>query len=68
MPRNYDPVLHPLEAAREYKQALNATKLERVFAKPYVGCLEEHSDGVHTMAKHPSRLSLLSSGSYDGQV
>ena len=66
--RNYDPSLHPMETAREYTQALNATKLERVFAKPYVGCLDGHSDGVHTMAKHPSRLSMLASGAYDGEV
>lgn len=28
--RNYDPVLHPMERATEYVQALNATKLDKV--------------------------------------
>ena len=37
---NADPVLHPLEAAREYKRAVNAVKLERMFAKPFLGALD----------------------------
>lgn len=37
IPRNIDPSLHPFEGPREYVRALNATKLERVFAKPFVG-------------------------------
>lgn len=66
--RNYDPALHPFEAAREYTQALNATKLERVFAKPFVGSLDGHKDGVHCMTKHPKSLSTLLSGSCDGEI
>lgn len=66
--RNIDPALHPLEKAREYTRALNATKLERVFAKPFVGALSGHSDGVFTMAKHPLRLSALLSGACDGEI
>lgn len=38
--RNLDPALHPYAAQREYQQALNAVKLERVFAKPFVGSLD----------------------------
>lgn len=67
-PRNYDPSLHPFEAAREYVQALNAVKLERVFAKPFLGSLDGHRDGVSCFAKHPSSLSSLTSGSYDGDI
>ena len=66
MHRNLDPVLHPFEKAREYVRALNATKLERVFAKPYVASLSGHRDGVYCMAKHLKNLSLLGSGSADG--
>ncbi|XP_037030911.1 DDB1- and CUL4-associated factor 13 [Bradysia coprophila] len=66
--RNYDPSLHPLESAREYVRALNATKLDRVFAKPFIGNLEGHKDGVSCFAKHPSSLSDLCSGSYDGGI
>ncbi|XP_013418347.1 DDB1- and CUL4-associated factor 13 isoform X2 [Lingula anatina] len=68
LPRNYDPALHPFEAPREYTRALNATKLERVFAKPFLGSLDGHRDGVHCMCKHPTSLSLLLSGSYDGEI
>ncbi|XP_043264502.1 DDB1- and CUL4-associated factor 13 [Colletes gigas] len=68
VPRNYDPALHPFDAAREYTRALNAVKLERVFAKPFVGCLEGHRDGVSTLCKHPFQLSTLVSGAFDGEV
>lgn len=68
MPRNYDPALHPFEAPREYVRALNATKLERVFAKPFVGNLDGHRDGVSCLAKHPNRLSTLVSGAFDGEI
>ncbi|KAK4881560.1 hypothetical protein RN001_004879 [Aquatica leii] len=67
-PRNYDPNLHPFEAAREYVRALNAVKLERVFAKPFVGNLDGHRDGVSCLGKHPTKLSILLSGAYDGEV
>ncbi len=60
--------MHPFEAPREYVRALNATKLERVFAKPFLGALEGHTDSVHSIAKHPTSLSTLLSGSCDGQV
>lgn len=66
--RNYDPNLHPLEAPREYVRALNATKLERVFAKPFIGALDGHRDGVNCLYKHPTSLSFLLSGACDGEV
>ncbi|XP_044259546.1 DDB1- and CUL4-associated factor 13 [Tribolium madens] len=68
VPRNYDPALHPFEAAREYTRAVNAVKLEKVFAKPFVGNLDGHRDGVSCISKHPKRLSVLISGSYDGEI
>lgn len=68
VPRNYDPSLHPFEAPREYTRALNAVKLERVFAKPFIGSLDGHREGVSCLCKHPQRLSLLASGDYDGEV
>eukprot|EP01147_Barroeca_monosierra_P001724 gene1723-4844_t len=52
MQRNPAPVLHPFDAAREYKRALNAG----------------HRDGVYCMAAHPTKLSQLLSGSADGEV
>uniref|UniRef100_A0A8C7ZZS5 DDB1- and CUL4-associated factor 13 n=1 Tax=Oryzias sinensis TaxID=183150 RepID=A0A8C7ZZS5_9TELE len=68
VPRNYDPTLHPFEVAREYTRALNATKLERVFAKPFLASLDGHRDGVNCLAKHTTSLSTLLSGSCDGEV
>lgn len=49
-------------------RALNAVKLERVFAKPFVGNLGGHRDGVSCFAKHPASLSSLTSGAFDGEV
>ncbi|KAG5898891.1 hypothetical protein JTB14_003285 [Gonioctena quinquepunctata] len=66
--RNYDPSLHPFEASREYTRALNAVKLEKVFAKPFIGNLDGHRDGVSCISKHPKHLSLLISGAFDGEV
>ncbi|XP_048384612.1 DDB1- and CUL4-associated factor 13 isoform X2 [Stegostoma tigrinum] len=68
VPRNYDPVLHPFEVPREYTRALNATKLERVFAKPFVASLDGHGDGVHCMAKQFKSLSTIISGACNGEI
>ncbi|KAI9672916.1 MAG: rRNA-processing protein sof1 [Trizodia sp. TS-e1964] len=68
-PRNLDPALHPFERAREYTRALNATKLERMFAAPFLAQLGRgHVDGVYTMAKDPRSLQRFASGSGDGVV
>ena len=34
--RNLDPALHPMHRAKEYKRALNATKLDKVSSTPDV--------------------------------
>lgn len=60
--------MHPFEAAREYTRALNATKLERVFAKPFVGCLDGHCDAISVLTKHPKQLSNVLSGAFDGEI
>ena len=60
--------MHPLEVPREYTRALNSTKLERVFAKPFIGDLDGHKDGVHCLYKHPLSLNTLLSGSCDGEI
>ncbi|CAJ0838960.1 10513_t:CDS:2, partial [Entrophospora sp. SA101] len=66
--RNFDSKLHPFEKAVEYTRALNAVKLERLFAKPFVGALSGHGDGVYCMAKHPKKLATIISGSVDGEL
>jgi len=68
VPRNYSPALHPFEGPREYQRALNATKLERVFAKPFLASLDGHRDGVCSMCKHKKKLNSLFSGSCDGEL
>jgi DDB1- and CUL4-associated factor 13 len=52
----------------EYTRALNAAKLERVFAKPFLASFDGHNEAVHLMEKHPTRLSTILSGARDGQV
>jgi WD repeat and SOF domain-containing protein 1 len=66
--RNPDPALHPFERAREYTRALNAAKLDKVFAKPFVSAMDGHSDGVFCMAKNPKVLNTLASGACDGEL
>ncbi|XP_318219.3 DDB1- and CUL4-associated factor 13 [Anopheles gambiae] len=66
--RNYDREVHPFQSTREYVRALNATKLERVFAKPFVGNLDGHCDGVAVISKNFAKISLIASGAYDGDV
>lgn len=69
LPRNLDPELHPFERAREYTKALNATKMERMFAQPFVGQLGfGHRDGVYAVAKHYHDLNKMATGSGDGVV
>uniref|UniRef100_A0A8C0W6K4 Uncharacterized protein n=1 Tax=Castor canadensis TaxID=51338 RepID=A0A8C0W6K4_CASCN len=67
VPRNYDPTLHPFEVPQEYVRALNATKLERVFAKAFLASLDGHRDGVNCLAKHPKSLATVLSGACDGE-
>ena len=62
--RNYDPDLHQFTKAHEYTRALNAAKLERVFAKPFVTALP-HADGITALGgRLPVNLSggLVSKG------
>ncbi|KAA1096117.1 rRNA-processing protein sof1 [Puccinia graminis f. sp. tritici] len=66
--KNLDPTLHPHSRAREYTRAVTATKLNRMFAKPFVGQLDGHRDSVYTMAKDPLKLTQVASGSGDGDV
>ncbi|PHH88265.1 hypothetical protein CDD83_7766 [Cordyceps sp. RAO-2017] len=68
-PRNLDAALHPFERAREYQRALNAVKLERMHAAPFVGQLGRgHVDGVYSLARDPASVQRFASGSGDGVV
>jgi WD repeat and SOF domain-containing protein 1 len=64
--RNLDPLMHPFSRARERNRALNASKMDRLFAKPFVGALEGHIDAIEVLCKKPGSLSTVASGSWDG--
>lgn len=66
--RNLDPLMHPFARARERNRALNAAKMDRLFAKPFVGALEGHIDAVEVLCKKPGSLSAVASGSWDGGI
>ena len=57
---------HAFSRAREYQRALNAVKLQKIFAKPLVASLQGHSDGVSVIQKCPLVLNKMISGSHDG--
>lgn len=54
--KNTDSNLHPLTKAREYKRALNAAKMEKMFAKPFVAAFSEHTDSVYSIARSNTSL------------
>src|SRR5271154_2427053 len=64
--RNLDPLMHPFARARERTRALNAAKLDRIFAKPFVDSLEGHIDAVEVLARKPGKLDVVASGAWDG--
>jgi WD repeat and SOF domain-containing protein 1 len=67
--RNLDPVHHPMQRAREYKRAVNAAKIDRMFAMPLVGNFGNgHMDAVNVTAVSRRSLLPLISGGADGQV
>ena len=61
-------VEHPFESEREYQRALNSVKLEKVFAKPFIGSLDGHRDGISCVAKHPATISNIASAAADGEI
>jgi hypothetical protein len=64
--RNLNPQMHPFARARERVRALNAAKMDRIFAKPFVDSLEGHVDAVEVIIKKPGSLTTIASGSWDG--
>jgi WD repeat and SOF domain-containing protein 1 len=66
--RNRDPTIHPFEKEREYTRAVTAAKLDKIFAKPFIGSLDGHRDGIHCMSTIRGNLVPLISGSCDGEI
>ncbi|RZC73250.1 hypothetical protein C5167_048730 [Papaver somniferum] len=65
---NFNPSLRPMERAVEYQRALNAVKLDKIFARPFIGAMDGHIDAVSCMAKNPNHLKGIFSGSMDGAL
>jgi WD repeat and SOF domain-containing protein 1 len=67
--RNLSPTYHPFHKAREYTRGVQAAKLDRMFAKPFVGTLDDgHADGITQTSTHRENLVQFVSGSVDGVV
>ena len=66
--KNADPKLHPFERAREYTRAVRAVKVERMFAKPFIGAMDDHSDTVMCAATSPTSLAAFITGAADGEA
>lgn len=60
-------VYHPFMVEREYVRALNATKIDRLLAKPFVTAFSYHKEGICYLSRHQSKPTFASA-SFDGQV
>ncbi|KAM0679205.1 Protein sof1 [Binucleata daphniae] len=61
------PSFAPFQKQREYVQALNSAKVDRLLAKPFISALSDHKDGIKQIEKHAKCDKILSS-SFDGSV
>ncbi|GAW79271.1 ribosomal processing protein [Plasmodium gonderi] len=66
--RSFDKNIHLFQREIEYKRALNATKIDKIFAKPLVKCLDGHDDSVRTLCVSNKNLTDLYSGSCNGFI
>ncbi|KAI5170443.1 DDB1- and CUL4-associated factor 13 [Pancytospora epiphaga] len=62
-----NPVHHPFILEREYVRALNATKVDRLLAKPFVASLCGNTEGITHLIKSPD-YPFFATASYDSQV
>ena len=66
--RVYSANAHPLQQAREFQRAVVATKIEKIFAKPFMDALTGHSDCVCLLAKTYNNPEKVLSASFNGEV
>ncbi|KAL4076823.1 WD40-repeat-containing domain protein, partial [Scleroderma yunnanense] len=66
--RNLDPLMHPFSRSRERMRALNAAKMERMFAKPFIAALGGHIGAVEVLCRKLGTLNTVASGSWDGGI
>lgn len=52
----------------EYARAVRAAKLDRMFAKPFLGAMGGHNDTVEAMALDSTNVAVLATGAADGEV
>lgn len=52
----------------QYKRTLNAVKLEKMFAKPFLWAMDQHTDGLTASAVSPTSNVVYLSGAADGEV
>lgn len=62
-----DPTHHPMLLEREYVRALNATKIERMLAKPFITALSHHREGINKLSKSYTS-NIFASSSYDNKL
>ncbi|KAI5188981.1 DDB1- and CUL4-associated factor 13 [Nematocida minor] len=56
------------EKHKEYMRAVKEVKLDHLFRKPFVGCLDGHTEGVTRIVKCSTESPLYASTSYDGTI
>ena len=66
--KNTSPDLHPLAQQTEYVRAIRAAKMKHMFAKPFIGSLDGHSESVYSLCRHHRDLRKIVSGGADGEV
>lgn len=62
-----DPVHHPLLLEREYVRALNATKVDRLLAKPFIAALCHGGEGINHLVKDYEQ-PFFATASYDNKT
>jgi len=60
--KSTNPDLHPFAREREYARALNATKLDKIFAKPLVKAMDDHIESVRVMRRSNQNAMTFYSG------
>lgn len=67
--KNPAPELHPPQQPLDLQRAITAAKITRTLARPFLfSCSPSHVDGVYTIARSHSDISLFASASADGEV
>ncbi|KAI4840675.1 protein SOF1 [Plasmodium brasilianum] len=66
--RSFEKNIHLFQREIEYKRALNATKIDKIFAKPLVKCLDGHDDSIRCICVSNKNLTDLYSGSCNGFI